>query len=1771
MRSCGFLNLLLIAALLLAAVATPGVSAAATVSSDPSAVLSKIEPLVLDEIAAGGQTEFFVWMVEQADLSPADQLQTKQEKGQFVFNALVETAERTQKDLRAYLDAQRVEYQAFYIANKILVRGGDQALVMDLAARDDVARIAANHQFQLQEPFDKRPAPAGVTAVEPNVIFINADDVWALGYDGGGTVMAGNDTGLDEDHPAIAPHYRGCLNPPACTSEDHNYNWWDATGTYPTDPWDGHGHGTHTTGTMVGDDGGSNQIGVAPGAQTVHCKNMTDGGSGDDGTFTECFQWDLAPWDLNGQNPNPDLAPDAINNSWGYFGGGQNQFRDEIQALHAAGILVEVSAGGEAGCGSLRSPADYWEVLTTGSVNHAGGNLPGTLSGFSARGPSSLDPTPPYYFPDIMAPGENIRSCLPGNSYGSWSGTSMAGPHATALVGLMWSACPSLQGRVEDTIQLIQETAVPLTGQNGSNCGGDYTVGPNNDWGFGTIDALAAVNAVLAQCGGLGTLDGHVYDLDTELPLEDATVEATLSPTQTWQASTDDQGYYEMTVLTGTYTVEASKYAYIPAVIATEVFSGVTTTEDFYLEPAASYLVYGWVTDANRGWPLHAGIEIAGYPYGTVWTDPATGYYEVMLPESSTYDFAVEAWVAGYLPESRPVGPVVGDTQEDFALDVDTSACVAPGYTPTYYFWDDFEAGLGNWTATGLWNEENEGDPCGSLVPPFPSSDTAAYYGQDGICNFDVGTNSGELTLVTPVPLPPTGAALSLWSYEETECGGDCGYDNRYVEISVDGGVTWNLLGEGNTEDTWYKLQYNLAAYAGNDALFRFRFDSVDSVANSYFGWMVDDVAVATGCEPNPGGLAVGYVYDLNTSDPLDGADVWKDNGEAMVTGADGFYTLFSPPGLHGFWATADGYGTETATLDIVDGTTVQHDFYLGAGYLEWAPIPLQATLDMGASTVVPGTLANTGTADAFFEMQEVDRGFIPMGFEEDTGVLCWSAYTGQGKLRIIDSGNSTLVGAFPSGNETDCLASETDDGDDVPWLSEDPVSGTVPLQDSVPVDVTFDAGVPQITQPGDYYATLRIENDTIYGPLQVPVTLTVVAPVTYGKLTGVVAGLGYCDDETYLLADAEVMVEDEISVTSDASGLYVIWLEEGIYTVTASAEDHTSASAEVTITAQQTTTQDLELRSMQPCMSVTPDSMSVALQSGDTWSEMLTLVNDGAGDSGFKIKEVEGGYIPPLVSIPRFEGEIAPDAAPPSIGRDPNAPQPTGDAGPLDFPLAGEPAFAMDIYPGYNLVRIPDTTVPGTWNIIGNIPGSNYFAGDFLGGDFSQLFVLDYATNSLYSVDSATAVPTLIGPAAPGVGESWTGATGATDGTLYASATTCAASTLYSVDPASGAVTTIGPITNGPCIIDIAINAVGELYGVDIVNDMLVQIDPNTGAGTVVGSVGINANYAQGMDLEEETGVLYWAAYSTSGELRIIDTNTGASTPVGAFPGGAETDCLAFETGGAGADVPWLSEDPISGTVPADGTFDVEVTFTAPLTTGLYMATLLVDTDDAANPEFQVPVQMEVQCVEVGDVAVSVLNTDPIYPGDPVEFDADIMPDNFTGSYSYTIDYGDDMMDEGASSDDPLLFEHAYAEPGTYLVEVAAWNCDMTEPVVGTVEVVVEAVPCTEVVTMTLSMLTPYPIYMGDRVDFEADIVPDDFTGPLSYTIDYGDGMTEEGSTSDDPMAFSHAFVAAGTMRVQVEIWNCGMEVPVSDWMDVEVAAPMFYIYLPLSVKDAE
>ena len=423
-----------------------------------------------------------------------------------------------------------------------------------------------------------------------------------------------------------------------------------------------------------------------------------------------------------------------------------------------------------------------------------------------------------------------------------------------------------------------------------------------------------------------------------------------------------------------------------------------------------------------------------------------------------------------------------------------------------------------------------------------------------------------------------------------------------------------------------------------------------------------------------------------------------------------------------------------------------------------------------------------------------------------------------------------------------------------------------------------------------------------------------------------------------------------------------------GEYDIEVIAEGFVSQTVTgVDVVGGATVTQDFELRLLAPCLSAVPSELEKTLVVDQIGTQTLTLVNTGTVDVDIELIELDQmPAVQPEISIPAFTGQLPDNDKVASIGPAPNvgnAPAMSDESVDLSGIHAGEPAFAMDIYPGEDLVYIPDTRVPGTWEIIGPITGMSFFAGDFVGGDFDTMYVVNYDTNGLYAVNTTTGAYTQIGTTTPPSGTTFSGLTGAPDGTMYGLTTSCSTSYLVTVDVTTGATTVIGSLTGVGCGIDLAFNTNdGMIYTVDLLTDNVYKIDPETAEVTLVGSTGISANYAQGMDYEEESGVLYWAAfnYTTNvGELRIIDTTTGASTLIGMFPSGAETDCLAFTTGGI-SDVPWLSEDPVAGTVPAGGSIPITVAFDATwLDAGDYLAALRVRPDGA--PKFDVPVTLHV------------------------------------------------------------------------------------------------------------------------------------------------------------------------------------------------------------------
>jgi len=262
---------------------------------------------------------------------------------------------------------------------------------------------------------------------------------------------------------------------------------------------------------------------------------------------------------LNGQNPRPDLAPDVMNNSWRYFGGNDPTFIQAVRNLNRAGVVVEVSAGNEgSGCASLGSPSDYANVITTGAT----ANRSETLVSFSSKGPSDLFPG--WIKPDVVAPGENVNSALPGSIYSgeTWSGTSMAGPHVVGTVALLISANPSLRGNVEALEQIIRDTANRTMPDppNPDSCGGTpYNAVPNQIYGWGRLDALDAVTQAMEP---MYAIVGRSVDAATQQPIKAHVEFRQGNVIVALTESGANNGAFRMSVAGGTYDLVATAPGY---------------------------------------------------------------------------------------------------------------------------------------------------------------------------------------------------------------------------------------------------------------------------------------------------------------------------------------------------------------------------------------------------------------------------------------------------------------------------------------------------------------------------------------------------------------------------------------------------------------------------------------------------------------------------------------------------------------------------------------------------------------------------------------------------------------------------------------------------------------------------------------------------------------------------------------------------------------------------------------------------------------------------------------------------------------------------------------------------------------------------------------------------------------------------------------------------------------------------------------------------------
>jgi len=438
----------------------PLVPASATQHDPAQVARQKIAPGVwqaTEGAAAAELVPIIITLSEQADLSNIGDVD-RDERVRQVVQALQDVANTSQIPLVAFLALQNAQGLAgpvtrFWVFNGLSV-SVNPVVIEALARRPDVARITPNQTFQAPS------LEVGTSPAEPNISAINAPDLWDLGYTGQGIVVANVDTGVYLYHDDLSAQWRGGSN-----------SWFDPYYQHPSTPTDLDGHGTGTMGVMVGRDAGGTAIGVAPDAQWIAVKIFNDQGQSTTSAIHAGYQWLLDP----DGNPGTADAPHVVNSSWSFGSPGCNlEFQLDLQALRAANILPVFSAGNFGPYSATSpSPANYPEAFAVGAIDDVD-----QMYDLSSRGPSSCGEAQTV-FPELVAPGVDIRTTERYNLYTNATGTSVAAPHAAGALALLLSAYPQLSA--DEQADALLAGAFDLG-----------PAGPDNDFGYGRLDVWAA-------------------------------------------------------------------------------------------------------------------------------------------------------------------------------------------------------------------------------------------------------------------------------------------------------------------------------------------------------------------------------------------------------------------------------------------------------------------------------------------------------------------------------------------------------------------------------------------------------------------------------------------------------------------------------------------------------------------------------------------------------------------------------------------------------------------------------------------------------------------------------------------------------------------------------------------------------------------------------------------------------------------------------------------------------------------------------------------------------------------------------------------------------------------------------------------------------------------------------------------------------------------------------------------------------------------------------
>ena len=456
-----------------------------------------------------GRIKINIVLKSQSDVTAlsrmADAFPTKAERRDFVVNTLKRQANESQYDLLNYLNALETngvvdEIRPLWIVNSVSCMA-EASLLDEIAQRDDVLAVYQCVEFRCLDDDEMIPVERGDgREIAENLLKVNADKVWELGYTGEDVLIAVIDTGVNLEHADL----QGRLWDGGAEYPNHGYDFY----SHDNDPSDGRGHGTHVAGTIVGTGASDTQTGVAPGAKIMALKVFNDDELTETTMWVEAMQFavehgaDILNMSLG--QPMPDAAVKLM-------------MRQACDNTLAAGVIAAVCAGNVRQMQSMipipyniYSPGDCPPPhLHEDQLVNAGGtscvvcvgavDFNDAIAGFSSVGPSVWTDVAQYndypytsgsstniglIRPDVCAPGVNIKSLdwTTTDGYCLKNGTSMATPCVAGTMALMMSKDHELTPEQID--EILERTATPLSAHK------------NNDFGSGRIDALAAVNAI---------------------------------------------------------------------------------------------------------------------------------------------------------------------------------------------------------------------------------------------------------------------------------------------------------------------------------------------------------------------------------------------------------------------------------------------------------------------------------------------------------------------------------------------------------------------------------------------------------------------------------------------------------------------------------------------------------------------------------------------------------------------------------------------------------------------------------------------------------------------------------------------------------------------------------------------------------------------------------------------------------------------------------------------------------------------------------------------------------------------------------------------------------------------------------------------------------------------------------------------------------------------------------------------------------------------------